>query len=502
MNNRRFLYLISAIILVSGPMLVSTYVDIPNFDNNLKIISIYGIIIFLYMIVQMIFAFLNRRDMEKICEELKEPNKRYNILIVGYREDKELFEKCLLSHKRHIFNPSINRIIVVVDGNDEEDLYMADIFKKVFSYHGKVYIGGHQPYVETKAICILQRHRGKRHVLHTGLQISCNEMVEGVVCTDSDTEMDRHSVDYLIQTLESSNKIGAVTGMMFISNRVSIISFLSYIRYWFACNLERAYQSYNGIVLCVSGPVGIYRTSVISRFLAEFVNQRFMGLECTYGDDRHLTNNILEEGFEVKFNHLVTCSTDTPENVLRFFNQQTRWCKSSYRELLWTLKHIHKHSFWMTVDVIYQTFYSLIVLSGLIYILALQNPEVVMYYLLIIIFMNVLKGIYAMILERNPLYLMYSLYGFVYITLIIPSKIYAGITLSDTSWGTSSRKIIFDKINYGHVFMISWILTLSSMTLYILITSYKTTTSIILLSLITSYVCMSFGIIKLAYRQK
>lgn len=303
MNNRRFLYILSAVVLVTCPVIVSIYFDMPN----VMIISIYGIIIFTYMVIQMVFAYLNRLDMERICKELKVTDKLYNILIVGYREDKELFEKCLLSHRRHLFNPSIKRIIVVVDGNEEEDLYMAEIFNKVFSYHGKVYRGGYPSNLERKAICILQRHRGKRHVLFTGLDLSCNERVEGVICTDSDTEMEKHSVEYLIQTLESSDKIGAVTGMMFISNRVSIVSFMSYIRYWFACNLERAYQSYNGIVLCVSGPVGIYRVSVISRFLFEFVNQTFMGKECTYGDDRHLTNNVLEEGFQVKFNHLVTC---------------------------------------------------------------------------------------------------------------------------------------------------------------------------------------------------
>lgn len=493
MNNKRFMYIFLAVILITGPLLISIYVDIPNLDFNL---SIYGIIIFIYMIIQMIFAFLNRMDMNKICEQLKEPQSIYNILIVGYREQEELFRKCLKSHKKHLFNPNINRIIVVVDGDEEEDLYMADIFKEVFSYNGKVYRGGYPSSLETKAICILQRHRGKRHVLYTGLQMSCDEMVEGVICTDSDTEMGKYSVEYLIQTLESSSKIGAVTGMMFISNTVSIISFMSYIRYWFACNLERAYQSYNGIVLCVSGPVGIYRTSVISKFLMKFVNQTFMGRECTYGDDRHLTNNVLEEGYQVKFNHLVTCYTDTPENVFRFFNQQTRWCKSSYREILWTLCHIHKHSFWMTIDIVYQTAYSLIVLSSLIYIMILRNIEVVLYYFLIIILMNVLKGLYAVILEKNTVYLLYSLYGFIYITLIIPSKIYAGLTLSDTSWGTSSRKNIFDKINYGHLFMILWVSTLFSIILYDIIMLPKTMNSIIVMSFVLGYTSISFVVIK------
>ncbi len=496
MNNKRFLYIFSAVVLVTGPLILSNYVHIPNLDSNLKIISIYGIIIFIYMVIQMVFAFLNRIEMDKICKELKEPEKRYNILIVGYREEEELFRKCLTSHKKQLFNPNINRIIVVVDGNEEEDVYMADIFKQVFSYHGKVYRGGYPSFLETKAICILQRHKGKRQVLYTGLQLSLNEMVEGVVCTDSDTQMGRHAVEYLIQTLESSDKIGAVTGMMFISNTVSVISFLSYIRYWFACNLERAYQSYNGIVLCVSGPVGIYRTSVVEKFLMEFINQTFMGKECTYGDDRHLTNNVLEEGYQVKFNHLVTCYTDTPENVFRFFNQQTRWCKSSYRELLWTLRHIHKHSFWMTVDIVYQTAYSLIVLSSLIYILTLQKIDTILYYFLVIIFMNVIKGLYAVILEKNTVYLLYSLYGVIYITLIIPSKIYAGLTLSDTSWGTSSRKNILDRVNYGHIFMVSWVCALFSVILYDIIKSSLTINNVIIMSFILGYIIISFVAIK------
>lgn len=448
------------------------------------------------MVIQLIFSYLNRLEIEKICKEPKASDKMYNILIVGYREDKELFRKCLLSHKRHLFNPTIKRIIVVVDGNEEDDLYMADIFTEVFGYNGITYRGGYPSVILHKAVCILQKHGGKREVLFTGLDLSCKENVEGVICTDSDTEMEKKSVEYLIQTLESSDDIGAVTGMMFISNSVTIISFMSYIRYWFACNLERAYQSYNGIVLCVSGPIGIYRTSVISRFLMEFITQTFMGQKCTYGDDRHLTNNILEEGFKVKFNHLATCKTDTPETMFRFFNQQTRWCKSSYRELFWTLSHVHKHSLWMTIDIIYQTAYSLVVLSSLIYIISLQNLNVILYYFMIIIIMNVIKGIYASILEKNGLYILYSLYGYIYIMLIIPSKIYAGLTLSDTSWGTSSRKVIFDKINYGNMFMLIWIFGLISIILYDLTVAVKTTNNMILLGLISSFIFLSFSCIK------
>lgn len=487
-------YLLLTLAIVLCPLVLSFYV------SNLEILSIYGITVLLYTCIQIVFSSLNRIEMNKICAVTKYSDNKYNILIVGYREDKDLFTKCLKSHKVHLFNPNVNRIIVVIDGNEEEDFYMGEIFKNIFTYNGKVYRGGYPQDITTKAICILQEHRGKRHALYTGLDISCMENVEGVVCTDSDTEMDKKAVEYLIQTLEHNENTGAVTGMMNISNKNSFISFMSFIRYWFACNLERAYQSYNGVVLCVSGPIGIYRTSVIRGVLKDFVNQTFMGKECTYGDDRHLTNKILQEGYDVKYNHLVTCSTDTPENIMRFFSQQTRWCKSSYRELLWTLKHIHLHSFWMTVDIVYQTIYSLIVTSSLIYILTLNSIRIICYYLLSIIIMNLVKGVYASVIEKNPVYMNYSMYGFVYILYVVPSKIYAGLTLSDTSWGTSSRKNIFDKINYGHVFMISWITTLCCFLVYNIVSSEKNIIDLIILWCIIFYTFTSFVCIKLKER--
>lgn len=449
------------------------------------------------MIIQMVFAYLNRIWIGKICKPELNTENKYNILIVGYREDENLFRQCLISHKRHLFNPVVNRIIVVIDGDENDDLYMADIFKEVFSFNGTVYTDQHPYSFISPAICILQKHKGKRHVLFTGLNISITESVEGVICSDSDTEMDKNCVEYLIKTLESSDDIGAVTGMMTISNRVSFISYMSYIRYWFACNLERAYQSYNGVVICVSGPIGIYRINVVRTFLIGFISQTFMGKECTYGDDRHLTNNILAEGYKVKYNHLATCKTDTPENLFRFFNQQTRWCKSSYRELLWTVKYIHKHSFWLTIDILYQTAYSLIVLSSLIYILYIGNLDVMVSYFVIIAVMNIIKGFYAAIIEYDPVYILYSLYGYIYIYFIIPSKIYAGLTLSDTSWGTSSRKFIFDSINYGHVFMITWIVALSSIILYNLSTRDVDTVNIVCISCVSGYILISVLFIKL-----
>jgi len=55
--------------------------------------------------------------------------------------------------------------------------------------------------------------------------------------------------------------------------------------------------------LCVRGPLGIYRMSIVADVMDSWVRQSFLGVLCTYGDDRHLTDLVLREGYKVKLSH-------------------------------------------------------------------------------------------------------------------------------------------------------------------------------------------------------
>jgi hyaluronan synthase len=436
-----------------APILAFYFTDV----GSLIVVSAYGIYIGLYSFIQILCSWLNRRNIEKITREALPSDKFYNILVVGYREDPVLFKRCLESISLFTYNHNVNKILVIVDGDSQEDEYMVDIFNDVFlldSTVEKTYEG----YTNTteKVICIPQEHGGKRSVLYTGLKLSCEQGVYGVICTDSDTVFDQDAVRNLQVVLEYEEDIGAVTGMVEIINRGSVIAYMSHLRYWFACNIERAYQSYNGCVLCVSGPLGVYKTEYLELFLEDWVNQTFLGTPCTYGDDRHLTNNILLLGKKVLYTHLAVCYTDTPESVVRFFTQQVRWCKSSYREVLWTVKCLGLHSSSMTVDLIYQTLYSLLVLGSLVYIVYFGTSTQLLIYIFTITFFNNMKGLYAVFLTNEMRYLLYSLYGFVYISIIVPARIYAGFTMKNVSWGTSSRLNLFDKLDAGIVVLGVW----------------------------------------------
>jgi hyaluronan synthase len=437
--------------VVGIPVSISIFVK-----NQFALISVYGLCLSLYSFVQILFSYLNRGFIERITKKARITNRKYNILVVGYKEDPILFRRCLESMKMFFNNPKIEKILVVIDGDTQEDQYMVDIFNQVFQENSKKVEGKIFSVPEEKALCITQEHEGKRSVLYTGLRLSIIMNVYGVICTDSDTIFHKDVVSSLTKVLEHSDEIGAVSGNVEILNKNTIISYLSHLRYWFSCNIERAYQSYNGCVMCVSGPLGVYRTEYFSKILDDWYTQEFLGERCTYGDDRHLTNNILMLGKKVLYTHLATCYTDTPESVNRFFTQQVRWCKSSYREVIWTMKCLNKHSFFMCIDLIYQSFYSIAVFAGLIYILTLGTLFQTVVYFALISFFNSLKGIYAFLLEKDLKYLTYGIYGFVYIFILVPARIYAGITLKDIGWGTSSRNLLVKSNNLGHYILYAW----------------------------------------------
>lgn len=74
-------------------------------------------------------------------------------------------------------------------------------------------------------------------------------------------------------------------------------------------SVERACQSAFGCVGCLSGPLGLYKTSDLISILGPWILQSFLGKETTFGDDRHLSNRILSLG------HKVTPLLDCPFSI-------------------------------------------------------------------------------------------------------------------------------------------------------------------------------------------
>ncbi|KAI1315320.1 Hyaluronan synthase 3 [Mortierella claussenii] len=414
----------------------------------------YGMLMALDFMAVISFSALNRR---RVNNRVKRRDTHWvglstGIVVVGYREDPVLLEGCLKS-LRAIRYQRNQRIVLVVDGNEAQDEYMAQIFMKIFGEQGATVVRPtflcmdrsrdhwerqelmRQIAFHPGPVCVMQPHHGKRSAMYTGFSALLQQGIEAVVVTDSDTFLDPHVCK------AESPIIGAATGDVRIYNTGTWVSFLSSLRYWFAFNLERGAQSYHNVVNCVSGPLGIYRMSIISEVMDSWVRQSFLGVLCTYGDDRHLTNLVLREGFKVKFSHYAICYTDTPIQFIAWVTQQTRWSKSFFREIPIQLGCIHLHSPWMTYALLYQLVYPMMMVYNLVNCIYFGTGTQISWWMVSIMFVGLLKTAYAVRITGDQKFYFTTVYGFLYMLGYVPAKIYAALTLYDNSWGTSARLI-------------------------------------------------------------
>ena len=225
-----------------------------NYLDNYSF-SVYAVYLTVYLIVQFIFAYLNNKgyNIIKSKNEIGNGNgngnesKLVNIIVVGYKEKPEYFKKCLESIKVSYYNSkNINKIIVVIDGNDDDDKYMIGIFNNIFTessinillkdFDKNDFITNHfSNFEKNKSICISQNHNGKRTAMFTGFSTSLmyNKNVKYVFCTDSDTIIKPDCIENMITCFQKNKNIGSVCGNLSIFNKYdSFITFLSHLRYF------------------------------------------------------------------------------------------------------------------------------------------------------------------------------------------------------------------------------------------------------------------------------
>lgn len=288
------------------------------------------------------------------------------------------------------------------------------------------------------------------------------------VC-DSDTVLDPACTAEMLRILEADPRVGGVGGDVQVWRRGgegtrggtalalvaltpsppqilnkydSWISFLSSVRYWMAFNVERACQSYFGCVQCISGPLGMYRNALLQQFLEDWYHQTFLGTKCSFGDDRHLTNRVLSLGYQTKYTARSRCLTETPTRYLRWLNQQTRWSKSYFREWLYNALWFHKHHLWMTYESVVTGFFPFFLIATVIQLFYRGRIWNILLFLLTVQLVGIIKATYACFLRGSAEMIFVSLYALLYMSSLLPAKMFAIATINKSGWGTSGRRTI------------------------------------------------------------
>lgn len=419
-------------------------------EVSVLVLSIYAIYAIVNFVIQIITSNVNRRRITKDVEQrsLVWNDIRVGVLVVGYREDPFMFKKCLESIRDSEYN-NISRRICIIDGTDKDDMYMSDIYTEIFQRSNVITLDTLPERLDdfdfsvfgdkTQDICIMQPHKGKRHALYTGFQLLLNdESVQAVITTDSDTVLDKNAVKELVYQLHNEN-VGAVAGQITVWNTDTLLTFIVSMRYWFSFNVERACDSFFKCVMCVAGPMACYRASVLKEVIDPWLNQKFLGISCTYGDDRHLTNQILSTGKKVVYTQYAIGHTDTPPEYIKYLNQQTRWGKSYFREIFFTLCCLDKQSLWIGFELFYHAIYFFLLMFWTMYLLWFSNNFTKAFAIIMMTGFGIIKSVYGYIMTKDYRYLFFFLYAYVYYFVIIPSKITAILTLRDGGWGTRGK---------------------------------------------------------------
>lgn len=316
-------------------------------------------------------------------------------------------------------------IVAVNDGSTDGTLKEMKIAQKKAEKSG----------VSVKIIDFAQ-NKGKRYGMAACARASKNEVI---IFVDSDSLVEPDTARELVKFLENK-KVGAVTAHTYVENHgINILTKMQGIKYFVAFKAYKAAEAIFGTVTCCSGPCSAYRREYVMKVLDRWLHQKFLGVQCTYGDDRSLTNALLEIGYKTAYSPEASVSTYVPETLTHYKKQQIRWKKSWTREcfraskFMWRKNPIMSFSFYLTL--ILTLLAPIVVFRAFIY-----NPLVMhrlpYYYLVGVLLMSLIYGIYYMIYTNDrkwfwPILALIT-YSIVYAWLLP----YAVLTIKDAKWGT------------------------------------------------------------------
>lgn len=344
-----------------------------------------------------------------------------SIIVPVYNEDPAILRNCLQSLCNQDYESL--EILVVDDGSKQREELKHTVYTE-FAADPRLHI------IYTPI------NVGKRHAQKFGFNRCTGNII---VTIDSDTVIPPKGVRQLVQRFKDPT-VGAVTGDVQVSNKnTNILTKLINYRYWSAFHQERAAQSYFYVLMCCSGPFAAYRKEVVDHVKDRYTSQKFLGRRCTFGDDRHLTNLVLQEGYKVVFDNRAIAYTHVPDTLRIYLKQQLRWNKSFYREMLWTLKFFRQHHRYMLYDLTMQfvlPFLLVIALVATVFQAVIHGPAVIVHYLVILVVIALIRAGYGLYRTRDKGFLLFVLYGFIHVLLLIPIRFIALCTIRRTGWGT------------------------------------------------------------------
>jgi hyaluronan synthase len=346
------------------------------------------------------------------------------VIIPAYNEG-PMVAKSIDSVAAAVYPPGRLQILVVDDGSKDDTW---EHIQLATARHSKLVTAVRFP-----------KNRGKREALAVGFEKACGEIV---VTLDSDSVIEKDALLAAAGPFRDE-KVGAVAGRVGVYNRTAgLIPRMLHVRYVLSFDLLRAAESAFRTVYCCPGAITAYRVSAVRKVLSEWRKQTFLGSKCTFGEDRALTNYILNEGFDSVYQASAVVQTVVPVTYSRLCKMFIRWNRSYIREEIRFMGIVWKRPLGsrlfaladrLITNIRYPISYVSLFLLGM---LAVGHPVLLVRFLVVAGIASFFNTIYFLRTERSLSFfygVFYSYYSMLALTWIFP---YAFMTVRARSWLT------------------------------------------------------------------
>ncbi len=188
-----------------------------------------------------------------------------------------------------------------------------------------------------------EKNMGKRHAMATGAKYCTGQIL---VCIDSDTIVKPDAIKLLVQPF-TDESVYCVCGNGVVANESDpeINNTLTHLqKVWYADSfrVRKGVESIFGIVICCSGVLSAYRREKFEQVVDKWLHETFLGHRVISGDDRQMTNLMMQMGGKSVFQSNALAYTFAPHNLRKFLTQQLRWGRSAFRGMLFASRFFWK----------------------------------------------------------------------------------------------------------------------------------------------------------------
>jgi len=411
--------------------MIELYYSILNFMNTgaFSVFLIYAIFVWVIMTPRVITGIAYHLKYEKKQNRSYDCNIKHNCtaIVPVFQEPKDDFKRCLSTLKKSLkTGAKEHQIIVIIDGVESKEAgYSSDEYQVAKKYADDI---------------VFTNFRNKRENLASVADMIKHDIT---LTSDSDTFYEESTVFELLKPF-SDKKVGGTTSSQRIYNPSNtlqrIADWLEHARILSSLPSMSLAES----VGCLPGRAIAYRSKILKDNKEKFINDFYLGGRSIVGDDRVITNYILQAGYKTIFAARAKVTTLAPDTLWVWIKQQLRWSRSSQKYTIispWLLKHKTTAAIYWT-DIMLTVFTTGII-GHWIYTAMTGSMEHTLIYALFIAFLGMtmtmfVRQIYHLITTPKDMVLL-PVFAF-YATGLQLIRFYGLLTMHKAAvWGTRAN---------------------------------------------------------------